>query len=190
MGYCVKCGIEMQRCIPVGDTREREQCPACRHVYYENPTLLIGCFLYYEGALLWTKRAMPPKQGFWSFPTGFVENSESLQEAAARELYEETLIQKQSADMLPMSLISISAIDQIYVGFRCPMEGRVEAAITEETTAAGWFEESEAPWDLMAYPEQEPQIREIYSWIRSGNFSIRIGDVRSDGDRFQNFELK
>lgn len=43
-----------------------------------------------EGSLLLIKRAKPPEAGCWTLPGGRVENGECLEEAAVREVYEET----------------------------------------------------------------------------------------------------
>jgi len=51
--------------------------------------------------VLLARRANPPDQGLWGFPGGRLEIGESLAEAAARELVEETGI---SAEFAPQAL--------------------------------------------------------------------------------------
>ena len=41
--------------------------------------------------ILLCRRAIEPRRGFWTVPAGFMENGETLQQAAARESYEEAL---------------------------------------------------------------------------------------------------
>ena len=39
------------------------------------------------------RRAIEPRHGFWTLPAGFVENGETLEQAAARETLEEACAQ-------------------------------------------------------------------------------------------------
>jgi len=43
-----------------------------------------------DGQVLLVRRANPPDAGLWGFPGGKIENGETLQQAALRELFEET----------------------------------------------------------------------------------------------------
>ncbi len=61
---------------------------------YERPSVTVDVVIFsvVEGELkvLLVKRKNWPFEGTWAIPGGFVEMDESLEEAAARELYEET----------------------------------------------------------------------------------------------------
>jgi len=54
------------------------------------PILGVSTLVRHEGRVLLVKRARPPLQGYWSLPGGQVEGGETLAEAAAREVREET----------------------------------------------------------------------------------------------------
>src|SRR5690349_11201706 len=65
------------------------------HTYeYPRPALTVDCVVFGldEGELkvLLIQRELPPFQGDWALPGGFVRMDESLEEAARRELREET----------------------------------------------------------------------------------------------------
>lgn len=69
--------------------------PAKIHCYeYPRPALTVDIVLFYRSGnsveVLLIKRAREPFKGCWAFPGGFVDKDESLEEAAARELLEET----------------------------------------------------------------------------------------------------
>lgn len=53
------------------------------------PKLGVSACVWRDGKVLLVERAKPPK-GMWAFPGGHVEPGERLEEAAARELMEET----------------------------------------------------------------------------------------------------
>ena len=53
------------------------------------PKLGVSACIWRDGRVLLIQRAKPPV-GIWAFPGGHVEPGETLQEAAARELREET----------------------------------------------------------------------------------------------------
>lgn len=55
----------------------------------QQPKLGVSASVWRDGKVLLVERAKPPK-GIWAFPGGHVELGETLEQAAARELYEET----------------------------------------------------------------------------------------------------
>jgi 8-oxo-dGTP diphosphatase len=58
--------------------------------YPERPHVGVGALVIENGKVLMVKRKYPPRQGYWSIPGGHVELGERIEDAAARELYEET----------------------------------------------------------------------------------------------------
>jgi ADP-ribose pyrophosphatase len=60
------------------------------HEYPESPQIAVGAIVIKDGHILLVKRGQPPGQGMWAIPGGSVELGETLQEAAEREVKEET----------------------------------------------------------------------------------------------------
>jgi ADP-ribose pyrophosphatase YjhB (NUDIX family) len=54
------------------------------------PKLGVSACVWREGRVLLVQRSQPPLRGVWSLPGGHVEPGETLAEAAAREVLEET----------------------------------------------------------------------------------------------------
>ncbi|PHP68277.1 hypothetical protein CSC94_06405 [Zhengella mangrovi] len=52
--------------------------------------LAVSVALYHEGRFLLVRRGQAPAKGFYAFPGGRVEDGETLETAARRELMEET----------------------------------------------------------------------------------------------------
>ncbi|MBI4498479.1 MAG: NUDIX hydrolase [Chloroflexi bacterium] len=88
MNFCSRCGHALQeREI---DGKVRPVCPACAAVVYRDPKVAVGVVAARAGAVLLTRRNHEPKMGQWSFPSGFVDAGEQVEEAAIREVREET----------------------------------------------------------------------------------------------------
>jgi 8-oxo-dGTP diphosphatase len=57
------------------------------------PLVGVGAIVIHEGRVLLVKRSKAPSNGLWAIPGGRLELGETLQEAAERELLEETGVQ-------------------------------------------------------------------------------------------------
>ena len=91
MNFCSSCGARVALRIPDGDHLQRQVCTACGTIHYENPKLVAGCVPEHDRRILLCRRAIEPRRGYWTIPAGFMENEETLQQAAARECWEEAL---------------------------------------------------------------------------------------------------
>ena len=89
MNYCSHCGHPVQQQIPPGDNRLRHVCSQCHQVHYQNPRIVAGCLPVWQQQVLLCRRAIAPRQGYWTLPAGFMENGETIQQAAIRETLEE-----------------------------------------------------------------------------------------------------
>jgi len=68
--------------------------------YPKKPLLGASACIFDQSKVLLVLGTTPPKQGLWSLPGGLVEVGETLLQAAARELFEETGL---SADILGLA---------------------------------------------------------------------------------------
>lgn len=55
-----------------------------------HPLLGVGALVFADQQVLLVERGKPPLEGFWSLPGGLVETGERLEDAVAREVFEET----------------------------------------------------------------------------------------------------
>ena len=76
---------EFTLAIPDGDDRERRMCAKCDFIDYVNPRIVVGSVATWEDKILICKRAIEPRLGFWTLPAGFMENGETVEDAARRE---------------------------------------------------------------------------------------------------------
>ena len=86
--YCSHCGSKNQ--YGFIDGNNRYHCVSCNTIHYENPKPTATIICVKNDELLLAKRAFDPGKGEWGLPGGFMELNETLNEAAMRELKEET----------------------------------------------------------------------------------------------------
>lgn len=66
--------------------------------YPEQPVVAVGAIVFRNKRVLLVRRAQPPSQDLWAIPGGRVKIGETLQEAAEREILEETAISIQARE--------------------------------------------------------------------------------------------
>ena len=86
--FCYKCGGTNTFGLKEG--RDRYFCNHCLTVHYQNPKPTATLLCIENNQILLGRRALPPKRGLWGLLGGFVELNETLDEAATRELKEES----------------------------------------------------------------------------------------------------
>jgi len=86
--YCSNCGNKNERGHIDGNTRFH--CAQCKVIHYENPKPTATLICPKGDSILLGRRAFDPGKGEWGLPGGFMELNETLEEAALRELKEET----------------------------------------------------------------------------------------------------
>ena len=68
----------------------RPVCPQCGRVVFYDPKVAAVCVIARDGQVLMIRRGTDLGYGLWSLPGGFVDRGEVVEEAAAREAWEET----------------------------------------------------------------------------------------------------
>src|SRR5262245_40541939 len=119
MKFCSNCGARVEQRIPEGDNLPRFVCADCGSIHYQNPRLVVGCVPEHEGRILLCLRAIEPRRGFWTVPAGFMENGETLQQAAARESFEEALASVEIGSLL--AIVNVTHAHQVHVFFRATL---------------------------------------------------------------------
>lgn len=142
MKYCMECGHGMETAAVEG--KERWRCPACGWVYWEDPKVVVAVIIARDGCVLLGRRGPPGVlgAGLWSFPAGFVDRGERLEDAGAREVREETGLHVQLGRLLMLrSEPDSPVILAVYPA--CKVEGT--PAPGAELTELGWFSHENVP---------------------------------------------
>lgn len=89
--FCPRCATE----LTVRDVhgQQRPACPNCRRVIYYDPKVAVTSLVQRDGKVLLVRRGNEPGYGLWSMPGGYMDRGEVVEEAAAREVLEETGLQ-------------------------------------------------------------------------------------------------
>ena len=66
--------------------------------YPDHPRLAVGAVVFKDEHVLLVRRGQPPAEDLWAIPGGSVEIGETLQDAAEREIHEETGIRIRAAE--------------------------------------------------------------------------------------------
>lgn len=112
--------------------------------YPARPVVGVGAIVIEEGRVLLVRRGHDPLRGYWSIPGGAVNAGEKLEEAACRELLEETGIRGEplflAAVFERMMPDSRGAVEYHYVliDYVCRVAGG-EAAPGDDADELGWF---------------------------------------------------
>jgi ADP-ribose pyrophosphatase YjhB (NUDIX family) len=149
MRFCPSCGTEVERRVPPGDDRERDVCPACGTVHYQNPRVVVGSVCTLGERLLLCRRAIAPRRGFWTIPAGYLELGETAEEGAQREAWEEARARIELQGLL--AVYSVARIDQVQLLYRARLlDASVEPGPESlEVRLLGW---ADIPWERLAFP--------------------------------------
>ena len=113
--------------------------------YPELPVVGVGAVVGFGDKVLLARRGQPPGQGRWSLPGGTVELGETLHQAVAREVMEETGLAVQAGPLLEVLEMIIpdehSKIQYHYILFDYFCQAQSTAAVAGDDAAqVAWFD--------------------------------------------------
>ncbi|MFA7270008.1 MAG: NUDIX hydrolase [Sterolibacterium sp.] len=175
MNFCSHCGAPVTLRIPPGDTLIRAVCDACGTIHYQNPKLVVGTLPIWEDKVLLCRRAIEPRQGMWTLPAGFMENHETMAEAATRETLEEACANIELGAMY--TLISVPHICQVHAIYRARLLN-LDFSPGAETLEVALLAEHEIPWDEIAFRTIAMTLRHYYADRKAGHFGFHTAELR------------
>lgn len=174
MKFCSECGKSVVHRVPEGDNLPRYICEHCDIIHYQNPKLVVGCLPVWNDQILLCKRAIEPSHGLWTLPAGFMENQESLEEAALRESREEANANLKIESIY--SVISLPHINQVYVLYLAKLlDLDFHAGI--ESLDVQLFNKEDIPWDQLAFQTISNTLKHYFADKKRNDFSVHTGVI-------------
>lgn len=136
---------------PAGDDLARDVCDHCGFIHYSNPKIVVGArVLTSDDRILLCRRAINPRKGFWTLPAGFMENSETAEDGAAREAWEEARAKLKVGPLL--AHYSLAHISQVQLFFKADLLNPDTIEAGPESLEVALFTKNDLPWDDLAFP--------------------------------------
>lgn len=174
MRFCSQCSAPLEKKIPAGDNLPRYVCDQCPTIHYENPKIVAGCIPEWNGQVLLCRRAIEPRSGYWTFPAGFMELGETVEQAACRETLEEAQALVERCELY--AVVSMPRISQVYMVFRAQLSAPTFGPGSESLEVA-LFDRAAIPWHEMAFTVVTRILRRYDTDAGDGRFPLYVDDV-------------
>lgn len=158
--FCLRCGGELREEWIEEEGRQRLVCRACGFILYLNPKVVAGAIPHQDGRVVLLRRKIEPRRGKWTFPAGYVELGETVEEAAIRETQEEASLEIGELSLLNVYSYPESPVVTVVYLARI-IRGDPKAG--DEAEEVSLFSPGELPWDEMAFRSTRDALQD---WIR------------------------
>lgn len=139
--YCPKDGT---RLVPTRiDGRDRPGCPTCGFADFLHVQIGANAVVQQDGQVLLVRLSYGPRIGRWALPGGLCEQEESPEDAAIREIEEETGLQTEIEGLLSVFRRTTGPI--LVVTYRARIVGGDLRIAPEEVSEAAFFPADELP---------------------------------------------
>ena len=164
--FCHQCGGQLQERLVEGEERPRLVCSRCGFIHYVNPKVVVGAIPERGGRILLMRRAIEPRYGAWTFPGGFMEVDETVEQAALREAEEEVGLSLKLGKLVgiysrPAGPASGGGPGILVVVFRARAD-RTPPDPGHECLEVAWFPPEDIPWEELAFDTTRWALRD---WV-------------------------
>jgi 8-oxo-dGTP diphosphatase len=165
--FCPRCGTAMEKAEIGG--RVREVCPTCDFILFRNPVPGVGVLVEMASSersgngIVLIQRGQPPFVGRWALPAGFIEEDESVEQAAIRECQEETGLDVELVELFGVYSFPEGPVQSgIIIFYRArPVGGSLRAGDDAQDVAV--FAPDRLPQDVAFRTHREVLAR----WVQS-----------------------
>lgn len=140
---------------------QRLACPSCSFIYFPDPKLVTVVVVQHSGTFLLGRRNIDPAKGQWSFFSGYVDRGEKVEEAALREVKEESNLDVQLEQLI--GVYSERGNPHVIIAYRASILNNDISTLTadpEEVTELAFFTLEEIP--PLAFPTDQQILHDLH----------------------------
>ncbi|MBM4259770.1 MAG: NUDIX hydrolase [Deltaproteobacteria bacterium] len=156
--YCPKCGGSLGRQRLKTHEPERLVCASCTFIFYDDPKVAACTVPIVDGKIVLLKRGIEPSYGKWVFPGGFLDRGERVEDAAARETWEEVNLKVEVTKLI--NVYSYPGYPVVVVVYLAKVVGGDLQAM-DETLEVRTFAPHEIPWEDLAFPSTRDALTDL-----------------------------
>lgn len=158
--FCPGCGQVLAKQYVAVEERDRLVCTVCEEIHYINPKVVAGVVPTRDGRVWLLRRAIQPRLGAWTFPAGFMEMGETVEEAARRETLEELNMEVRIDRLL--NIYSRAESPTVLIVYLA--EALTHPTGGSEALEFASFDPDTIPWGRLAFWNTEAALRD---WVES-----------------------
>ena len=152
--FCPRCGQPAEITFP-----RSLACPHCGYAVYFNPKPVAGAIPVDDAdRVILLRRGFDPGRSRWTFPGGFVDLGESVEDAAHRETVEELGIAIELGRLV--GVYSRAEDRVVLIVYLARALGQPQT--TREASEVRSFAQAEIPWDELAFWSTEQALRDAF----------------------------
>ncbi len=147
--YCPRCATPLMEKYVYNALRAT--CPQCNFILFLEPKLVTVVVIQRGDTVLLGRRNMEPALGMWSFVSGYVDRGEKVEEAAIREVKEETNLDVQVDELL--GVFSEQGNPHVVIAYRASIKDNDISGLTaqlDEVSELAFFPQNYLP--ELAFP--------------------------------------
>jgi 8-oxo-dGTP diphosphatase len=153
--FCPRCGK-----TPTIDAPRSITCEHCGYGAFYNPKpVAVVIPIDPNGDIILMRRGFEPRRGHWSLPGGFVDLGETIETAAAREVFEELHLRVQITKLIGV----YSRADQHTVVVVYAADAQGTPSTTEEALEVRAFAPIDIPWQDLAFWSEHQALSDLLS---------------------------
>jgi ADP-ribose pyrophosphatase YjhB (NUDIX family) len=160
--HCPLCGAPLGTRRPPGESRDRLVCGECGFVLYLGLKVAAGTVPVLDGRVVLIRRGVSPGKGLWSFPCGYAEIDETLEQCAVRETLEEAGIEVRLAGLLGAYSYppAASAGGRVAVVCYAAEVAGGEPRAGDDADEVALFRPDAIPWGELAFSSSRDALRD------------------------------
>jgi len=166
--FCPHCGADLQMQFVPDEDRERLVCRSCGRIYYINPKIVAGTIPVFQEQVWLLRRAIEPRLGYWTFPAGYMEMGETVEQAAVRETREELNLDIRLVRLL--SVYSWERVATVHIVYLADALSQPTGG--KETLDFRLFPIDEIPWSDLAFHSTGAALHDWVNQMAANSSSL------------------